>query len=195
MTRLIARAGLIAVCGSLFWVGSADCFGQSSSSSSASSSSSSNQGAAQAGSTGSAAAGTAQDSATATPADKKKKVWTNEDVGSLSGPVSVVGNSKGLGKPEGDGKADPQYIANVKKQLEKLQSQLDDTDKQLAAYKDVADGKSSTSAGYQLNKGYNRVPVDQQIASLEDKKKDIQGKIDALLDEARKKGVKPGDLR
>jgi hypothetical protein len=39
------------------------------------------------------------------------------------------------------------------------------------------------------------VPVNQQITSLTDKKKQLEGKIDALLDEARKKGVQPGDLR
>jgi peptidoglycan hydrolase CwlO-like protein len=37
--------------------------------------------------------------------------------------------------------------------------------------------------------------VDQQITNLQEKKKQLQGKIDALLDEARKKDVQPGDLR
>jgi len=139
-----------------------------------------------------------KDSGSAGPADakKSKKVWTNEDVGGLNGPVSVVGNSKEAGKPSTTSKADAQYIANLRKQLEKLHSQLDDTDKQLADLKDFSAGKApSTSGGYQLNKGYNRVPVDQQITSLTDKKKELEGKIDALLDEARKKGVQPGDLR
>jgi len=127
---------------------------------------------------------------------KPKKVWTNDDVNSLSAPISVVGNTKSAAKPVSDAKADPQYIANTRKQLEKLQSQLDDTDKQLADLQDFSEGKSaSTSGGYQINKGYNRVPVDQQISNLEAKKEQLQGKIDALLDEARRKGVQPGDLR
>jgi hypothetical protein len=50
-------------------------------------------------------------------------------------------------------------------------------------------------SGYLLNKGYGRVPVDQQIQTLEKKKKELEGKIEALLDEARKRGVQPGDLR
>lgn len=134
----------------------------------------------------------------ATPADarKTKKIWTNEDINGLIGPVSVVGNSKNLGKADAEAKADGQYIANTRKQLEKLQSQLDDTEKQLADLKDFSEGKApTTSSGYQLNKGYNRVPVDQQITSLQDRKKQLEGKIQALLDEARKKGVQPGDLR
>ena len=141
----------------------------------------------------------AQDSSTtAAPAEaKKKKVWTNDDVSSLSGPISVVGAKNG-GKPSGtaaEGKADGQYIANTKKQLEKLQAQLDDTNKQLVAFKEFQEGKRPEPTGYQLNKGYNRAPVDEQIASLEAKKKDLEDKIGALLDEARKKGVLPGQLR
>jgi hypothetical protein len=132
------------------------------------------------------------------PADAKKtkKVWTNDDVNGLNGPVSVVGNSKNLGEGDPDSKADGQYIANTRKELRNLQSQLDDTNKQLRDLKDFSEGKApATSGGYPINKGYNRVPVDQQITSLEDKTKQLRGKIDALVDEARKKGVEPGDLR
>jgi vacuolar-type H+-ATPase subunit I/STV1 len=129
-------------------------------------------------------------------AKKTKKVWTNDDVNGLHGPVSVVGNSKNLGKGGPDAKADGQYIANTRQELRKLESQLDDTNKQLRDLKDFSEGKApATSSGYPINKGYNRVPVDQQITSLEDKTKQLRDKIDALLDEARKKGVDPGDLR
>jgi len=132
-----------------------------------------------------------------TDTKKTKKVWTNDDVNGLSGPVSVVGNSKNLGKAGGAStKADPQYIASTRKELAKLQSQLNDADKQLADLTSFSEGKApATSSGYQINKGYNREPVDQQITGLQAKKKELQGKIDALLDEARKKGVEPGDLR
>jgi hypothetical protein len=132
------------------------------------------------------------------PSDPKqsKKVWTNDDVTGLSGPVSVVGNSKNLGKAGSGTTVDAQYIANTRKQLAKLQSELDDTTKQLADLEAFSSGKAATtSSAYQLNKGYNRVPVDQQITNLQDKKKQLLGKIDALLDQARKKGVQPGDLR
>lgn len=134
--------------------------------------------------------------ATAADAKKPKKVWTNEDVNGLTGPVSVVGSSKNSGKASSSAKADGQYILSTRKELAKLQSQLDDTDKQLSDLKDFSEGKApTTSSGYEINKGYNRVPVDQQITSLQDKKKQLQDKIGALLDEARKKGVEPGDLR
>jgi hypothetical protein len=132
------------------------------------------------------------------PADAKKtkKVWTNDDVHALNGPVSVVGNSKNLGKGGPDEKADGQYIANTRKELLKLQSQWEDANKQLRDLQAFSEGKApATSSGYAINKGYNRVPVDQQITSLEDQTKQLRDKIDRLVDEARKKGVDPGDLR
>jgi hypothetical protein len=129
-------------------------------------------------------------------AKKTKKVWTNDDVNGLSGPVSVVGNAQNLGKGDPDSKADGQYIANTRKELRKLESQLDDTNKQLRDLEDFSEGKApATSSGYPINKGYNRVPVDQQITSLDSQSKQLRAKIDALVDEARKKGVEPGDLR
>jgi hypothetical protein len=185
MTRSFIYGSALAFCGVL---SCSACFAQSPAPSTSQSSS-----------TAPAASPTQPQDATATIADAKKprKVWTNEDVNGLSGGVSVVGgNAKNQGKATPGGKADSQYIANAKKELAKLQEQLEDADKQISDLKDFMAGKApATSSGYQINKGYNRVPVDQQITNLEDKKKQVQDKIGALLDEARKKGVEPGDLR
>ena len=185
MTRYILYTVVLGLCGALT---TSVCTAQSSGSSSSQSSSP----------TPAASPAPPQDGTSTAPSDPKKakKVWTNEDVNGLNGPVSVVGNSKNLGKGGPDSKADGQYIANARKELAKLQSQLEDTKKQLADLKDFSEGKTpATSSGYEFNKGYNRVPVDQQITNLEAKQKQLQGKVDALLDEARKKGVQPGDLR
>jgi uncharacterized coiled-coil protein SlyX len=185
MTQWFLRWSVFAFCGVLCC---ASCFAQNPTSSPSQSST-----------PASATAPTpAQNTTALAPADAKKikKVWTNEDVSGLNGPVSVVGNSKNIGKGASDGKADGQYIANTRKELAKLQSQLDDTEKQIADLKDFSEGKApATSGSYQIDKGYNRVPVNQQITSLQKKKKQLQDKIDALVDEARKKGVQPGDLR
>ena len=185
MTRHFLYTGVLALCGALT---TSVCAAQSSGSSSSQSSSP----------TPAASPAPPQDGTSTTPPDPKKakKVWTNEDVNGLNGPVSVVGNSKNLGKGGPESKADEQYIANARKELAKLQAQLEDTKKQLADLKEFSEGKApATSSGYEINKGYNRVPVNQQITNLEAKQKQLQGKIDALLDEARKKGVEPGDLR
>lgn len=132
----------------------------------------------------------------ATDAKKPKKVWTNEDVAATHGQSLDEKDVQQPVKKADANKADALYVASVKKQLEKLEAQLRDTEKQLSDLKDFQSGKpAATPSGYQLGKGYNRVPVDQQIVSLEGKKKQIQSKINDLLDEARKKRVEPGQLR
>jgi hypothetical protein len=140
----------------------------------------------------------ASPSAPAKPAATKPnppaKVWTNDDLPTAMEPAPRSTGQKKASKPSTAGAPDSAYTANVKKQLEKLQDQLADTEKQLAGLKNFQNGESVSSAGVDLHQGINRTPVDQQIVSLEAKKKQLQGKIDDLLDEARKKGVDSGQL-
>ena len=110
----------------------------------------------------------------------------------------MVGDSKAGSKPKAHPAepADAQYVASVRKQLLKLNAQIADADKQIADLTNFSKGESLTSAsGIKLGKGYNREPVEVQIHALRAKKKDFQSKMDALLDEARKRGVEPGQLR
>lgn len=137
-----------------------------------------------------------QDAAATTEAKKPKKVLTNEDLSKSNGKISVVGDAKGQPKTAAPSAATPQYIASVRQQLEKLQTQIDDINKQLTDLKNVSDGEPSANAsGVQLDTSLQRAPVEVRIRSLQNKKKDLQSKLDALLDEARRKGVEPGDLR
>ena len=134
------------------------------------------------------------------PPDPKqaKKTWTNDNLSDAKGAVSVVGDSKAGSKTKSNPAkpADAQYVASVRKQLEKLNVQMADADKQIADLTNFSKGESSKSAsGIKLNKGYNREPVEVQIHALQEKKKDLQSKMEALLDEARKRGVEPGQLR
>src|SRR5215471_2134157 len=113
-----------------------------------------------------------QDSPAPTEAKKPKKVVTNEDL-----PKSVG-------------------VGSVRGQLEKLQKQIDDVDKQIVDLKNFRDGEPSTTAsGVKFDKSVEREPIEVRIRALQNQKKDLQSKIDALLDEARKKGVEPGELR
>ncbi|HKV60528.1 MAG TPA: hypothetical protein VJO16_01330 [Candidatus Acidoferrum sp.] len=132
------------------------------------------------------------------PANTKKptKVWTNEDIAHTGGAVSVVGDQKNKPKPTTSKPANAQYAASVRQQLEKLQGQIADIDKQLVDLKNFNSGEPSTSAsGVQLNKTYQREPIEVQMRALQDKKKGLESKVDALLDEARKKGVDSSQLR
>jgi hypothetical protein len=135
------------------------------------------------------------DTAAAVP-KKAKKVWTNEEVTGMSSTISVVGDAHaGKSKPTPPTPADPQYIAKTKLELQKLQGQIADADKQLATLKSFSEGEPVGSGAQEFHKGYNNQPIEQQRVNLEAKKKELQAKIDALLDEARKKGVEPGQLR
>lgn len=137
-----------------------------------------------------------QDSPASTEAKKPKKVLTNEDLPKSSGQISVVGDPSTKPKPTALKPVNAQYIASLRSQLEKLQKQLDDVNKQLVDLKNFRDGEPSTNAsGVKMNKAYEREPIEVQMRALQEQKKDLLAKIDALLDEARKKGVEPGDLR
>ena len=139
-----------------------------------------------------------QDSATPAETKKPKKVWTNENLSGASGTVSVVGDPKNAlkQKPASSKPVDAQYLASVRNQLAKLQAQVADIDKQLVDLKDFSEGEPSTSAGgMKLHKSYSTEPIEAQMHTLRDKKKDLESKIDGLLDEARKKGVDSSQLR
>ncbi len=136
-----------------------------------------------------------QDSSTPRETKKPKKVWTNENISGASGAISVVGDPKNKPKPALSKPVDAQYVASVRKQLDKLQAQIADIDKQLVDLKNFSEGKPSTStSGMKLNKSYEREPIEVQMRALRDKKKDLESKVDALLDEARKKGVESSQL-
>ena len=130
------------------------------------------------------------------PTTKTKKVWTNEDVSGLGGTISVVGDApNGKSKPTAQGTPDAQYINTARKQLEKLRGQIADADKEIASLKDFAAGEPVSTSDREFHKNYGNQPIQQQIEGLQTKKKDLQSQIDTLLDEARKKGVEPGQLR
>ncbi len=146
----------------------------------------------------SAAAQSQDRGAPAPPAEAKKpkKVWTNENLSGANGAVSVVGDPKNNPKPASSKPANAQYVASVRKQLDKLQGEIADIERQLLDLKNFSEGEPSTSAsGVKLNKSYEREPIEVQMRALRDKKKDLESKIDAFLDEARKKGVASSELR
>jgi hypothetical protein len=137
-----------------------------------------------------------QDSAPPAETNKPKKVWTNEDLPGAKSVVSVVGDPKNTQKSPASKPANAQYVASARKQLDKLQGEIADIEKQLVDLKNFSEGEPSTSAsGVKLNKSYQREPIEVQMRALKDKKKELESKVDALLDEARKKGVESSELR
>jgi len=144
----------------------------------------------------SASNNSAQQSSDKPAPDAPKKVWTNENLSEANGRVSVVGDKRNAKYPLTPSKtADAATVARIRKNLQKLQGQVEDIKKQLASYKEFKEGEAVSTSGYQVDKGYGRIPVEQQMVMLEKKKKDLETQIDEQLDEARKKGIDPGQLR
>jgi hypothetical protein len=142
-----------------------------------------------------------QASTTPAPSDadaakKPKKVWTNEDLGVASSTVAQPGDEKNSSrtKPAALKSTNP-YVISLRQQLQKLQAQLADIDKQIGDLDSFRKGDTYGNGALQLHKRYNAEPIDAQIAKLQDKKKQLEAKQGALLDDARKKGVDPGQLR
>ena len=125
-----------------------------------------------------------------------KKVWTNEDISSVKGGVSVVGDKRNQNYKLTPGQtADPATVDRIKKSLQKLQGQLDDLNAKLTSYKEFLNGEPVSTGERDTSKGYSRTPVDQQILQLENKKKELTLQIGDLWDEARKKGIDSSQLR
>ena len=123
-----------------------------------------------------------------------KKVWTNDDIRKDKKGVSVVGDNRSqnyhMSNKPADGAA-----ARIRKDLEKLQGQIDEIDKKLKTYKQFQEGEPVSTGARDVSKGVNRVPVDQQIAQLQEKRKQLEAQMNDLYDEARKQGIDPGQLR
>jgi hypothetical protein len=122
-----------------------------------------------------------------------KKVWTNDDIPSAKGGAANKRNANFPTTPAQN--VDPATVDRIRKGLEKLQTQLDEVNKKLKSYKEFQSGEPVSTDAREWNKGVSRTPVDQQLAQLEDKKKQLETQISDLNDEARKKGIDPGQLR
>ena len=157
--------------------------------------------------TGSATAGKPS---SPTDAKKPKKVWTNDELGSVKGAVSVVGDANSAGGETStkkaadslDAVATPENKEARQKQVEayrgqirQLQAQIDAADKRISQLRNFKGENTSPAGGINPNQGYNMVPIEDQVRQLEDKKKQAQAKIDDVESDARKNGIEPGELR
>ncbi len=149
----------------------------------------------------------AKAAASATP-QKPKKVWTNDEIGSVKGTVSVVGDDKAssslsnsadsrLVSSSNGSSADARQkqIADYRDRIRDYQNQIDAIDKRISQLKDFKAENSTPTGGINPTQGYNMVPVEDQVKQLDDEKKRLQTKLDDTESEARKNGIEPGDLR
>ena len=143
--------------------------------------------------------------ATSSPEKKKpKKVWTDDNIGSAKGSVSVVGDGNSWPQKNSDkqekssGTSDQAHQSQVqqyREQIQQYRDQIDAIDKRIDQLKNFKGENTAPSGGINMSQGYNMTPVEDQVKQLEDKKKQLQAKIDDTEVEARKNGIDPGDLR
>lgn len=141
----------------------------------------------------------------ATPEKKRpKKVWTNDEVANLPGKVSVVGQAnQGVEYNRGakhkslsnEGEEQESQIESYRQQIGELHNKIDAVDQRIAQLKNFKGENSSPTGGINPHKGYNMVPLEEQVKQLEAKKKQLQGQIDDVENKARKNGIDPGKLR
>jgi hypothetical protein len=140
------------------------------------------------------------------PKKKPKKVWTNEEMSTMHGKISVVGDPEQAKADSdsrnwnndsysGSGSERQSAVANYREQLRQLREQLDSIDKKISDFRNFKADNSSPSGGINVHNRYSMTPVEDQVRQLEEKKKQIQDKIDAVEEDARKNGIEPGELR
>ena len=151
---------------------------------------------------GSSAGKTSTPNSATTEKKKPKKVWTNDEIGSVKGRVSVVGDGKrespvstGEPPPADSNRAHGEMVRNYRDQIRQLRDQIAAAERRIEQLKGFKGENTSPSAGINLNQGYNMVPVEEQVKQLEEKKKKLEAKIEDVEVEARKNGVDPGELR
>ena len=95
-----------------------------------------------------------------------------------------------------DGGVDPKKLAEMKQQLQVLQSGIDQVDKQLEQLKGASQGDSKNMGVLTKDLlAYSTASVPDQIKALEAKRSALQSAMDQLLDTARANGIEPGQLR
>jgi hypothetical protein len=146
---------------------------------------------------------TDQDSQTAAASaaerKKTKKVWTNDNLGEVSGSaISQVGDVRNGSAAQNASPAKPaslQEVAAFRKQITTLQAQLAGVEKQIADLKSFSKGEAPGANGLQMHKRYTMEPVEDQMRKLEEKRNFLASQMDTLQDAARKRGIEPGQLR
>ena len=144
----------------------------------------------------------------AQPSKKPRKVWTDDDLSTLTGTgISVVGTPAQPGKNSSlrsnsetakeaaKEKEKQKVIAQLREALRKLHADLAQLDKQIAELRSFQQGTPSSSPGLPSNRRPSSTSPEEQLRQLTEKRTRLQTQLGTLEDAARKAGLSPGDLR
>jgi DNA repair exonuclease SbcCD ATPase subunit len=132
---------------------------------------------------------------------RKKRVFTEEDLSSLKGGVSVVGEGNARGdsaiasSASGSGRARSADEQSWRDRAAQIHQQIDSIEEQIKALKEDIKKNGGSSFDAQSGLQENRVYIidkNAKVDSLEKRKKALEQKLEDLQEEARKAGV-PSD--
>ena len=144
-----------------------------------------------------------QTSSAAGKTEKTKKVWTNDEVGTLQGAVSVVGSEQAAERKTKSSGNDVRAATDLRRgkiqhyraAIAELRKKIDVADQRIAQMKNFKADDSSPSGGINPNGRYIMVPLDEHVKQLEAKKKQLEANIEDLENQARREWIEPGELR
>ena len=139
-----------------------------------------------------------------------KKVWTNEDLEALRSRVAIstVGEAappveekteeaaaaEGAARPAGAPYSRAQDPEWYRQRLSGLRAELDRVEEQIRRLRDQGRNPTQATNAVALGASGGLSPEDQ-IATLERRRSQVQQQIDELEDQARRNGIEPSRLR
>jgi hypothetical protein len=141
------------------------------------------------------AATTSGESKPPAKAPATKKVWTNEDMGNLTGPTydakpNAGSRSNSYHPQSTSGSPNGAYYRN---QINSLKSKIADIDTKLDNYEALAHGEAPGQGEKQT--GVRITDSRADIQALVAQRQKLQAQISEVEDQARHAGVEPGQLR
>ncbi len=99
------------------------------------------------------------------------------------------------GKEDEDLDPRAEKVRQYRDAIDQAITQIADADAQISKLKDFKGENVAPSGGINPSQTYNMVPPEEQVKQLETRKKQLEGKIEDLENQARKEGIDPGELR
>jgi hypothetical protein len=140
--------------------------------------------------------------------EKPAHVFTNDNMSSVHGTISVVGDSSSGVSGDSDDSADQaqedsassssQQEQYWRSQANAIKYQIDAVDRQIAQVKDEISKQGAVSFDPSAGLAQGVIVVhdrNAQIKNLEDQKQNLEKRLDDLADSARKAGADPGWVR